>query len=117
MIAHTVFDEDSHVVDMSDGATGYRQVLAGIDYQFWVNHQEKEWTKPMDVPFNLETGETRHTLISTNMIDGSWHKVKEQIPPRHRGANNGWDPIEDEICAVSTMAQNDTWRRQVASVL
>ena len=80
MVARTLFDDESYIVNLTDGALVYRQKLVGIVDQQWCNHQNKEWTKSVEVPYNLETGEMRQTFASTNFLDGEHRKLKEQVP-------------------------------------
>ena len=80
MVARTLFDEDSHVVVLTDGASAYRQEVEGVDEQHACNHQKKEWTKSVEVLHNVETRKRRQTYASTNFLDGEWRKLKEQVP-------------------------------------
>ena len=52
----------------------------GIVQHLTVNHSDKEWARPADILFNVETGETKHGIVSTRLIDGTWSKLKHDIP-------------------------------------
>lgn len=80
MVANTIFDKDSHIVNMTDGACAYDQDVVGVVERFSVNHQLKEWTRPVNALANAETLERRATLASTNFLDSTWRKLKAQLP-------------------------------------
>ena len=80
MVCDILFDAESYLVNMSDGASVYTQSHPGIQQHHAVNHSEHEWTRPEHVLSNCETGETRLTLVSTNFLDSDWQKIKSQIP-------------------------------------
>ena len=80
MVCDTLFGKDSYIIAMSDGAGAYRQEHAGIFEHHAVNHQEKEWTRPEEPVWNVETGDTRPTFASTHYIDSQWQTNKMQLP-------------------------------------
>jgi hypothetical protein len=80
MVCNTLFDNGSHMINMTDGAGAYNVPHEGVLEHHAVNHQANEWTRPADATFNLETGEKRATLASTNYLDSQWQKIKEQMP-------------------------------------
>ena len=80
MVANKIFDAGSYVINMTDGATCYSQQVTGVYEHFSVNHQLKEWTRPVDATFNVETGEKHVTLASTNFKDSEWQKLNSQLP-------------------------------------
>ena len=65
---------------MSDGCGAYTQEVPGILERYKVDHSIKEWTKQVEATFNVETGEKRGAICSTNMKDGNWRKLKRQVP-------------------------------------
>eukprot|EP00972_Heterocapsa_arctica_P106044 15620908-Heterocapsa_arctica.AAC.1 len=79
-VCDTIFEGDSNMILMTDGAGIYEQQHPGILEHYAVNHQEKEWTRPVEPIFNVETGERRCCLASTNFLDSTWQRIKSQIP-------------------------------------
>jgi hypothetical protein len=77
---HELFDSNSHIVLMSDGAHCYKAKHEGIVQHFSVNHSEHEWTRPETVLMNLGTQESKLSLAGTQLLDSLWGKLKDGIP-------------------------------------
>lgn len=75
-----LFDANSHIVLMSDGAHCYKAKHEGIVQHFSVNHSEHEWTRPETVLMNLETQESKLGTAGTQLLDSLWGKLKDGIP-------------------------------------
>ena len=69
-----MFDTNSNVVLLTDGAGAYTQISMASVNKVSVNRQAKEWTKPIEATLNAHTGEKRWTPASTNYSESQWQK-------------------------------------------
>ena len=75
-----MFDDESYIVNLTDGASAYTQKIAGILQHFAVDHQEKEWTMAVEALFDVSADTNRPTFAGTNTIDPFWKRAKSKIP-------------------------------------
>lgn len=76
-----MFSETSHLILMTDGAACYAPGHPGILEHYTVNHSEKEWTRPLpSVLANAETGERKHGMAGTTLLDSTWKRLKKGVP-------------------------------------
>lgn len=64
MASDTFVDEESYMVNMTDGAAVYVEPHPGIQEHYSVNHSEHEWSRPENVLMNCDTGETSDIYLN-----------------------------------------------------
>ena len=84
-----IFEKDDNFIQMSDSAAASLQDHFGVLQRFSVNHLEKEWAKHVRPIWNVETGEKRAGLCSTNYADSQWQKMKDAIPNGLKSSTGG----------------------------
>jgi hypothetical protein len=80
-----IFKDDSNMVCMSDSATAYTSKPRGqgIVDAHHVNHSRtptKEFARSVSALAVAGTDERRPAMCSTNLIDPTWRRLKQEVP-------------------------------------
>ena len=80
MVMNGIFEPGANLIQMSDTAAAFQQDHPALVEKFSVNHQEKEWTKPVRPIWDVVTKERRACLASSNYLDSVWKYLKSGVP-------------------------------------
>ena len=73
--------DDADVVQMTDSALAYNAYCPpGVVQRHYVNHQEKEYSRSVDMLGNTETGENIPGMAGTQFLDHEWRLLKASLP-------------------------------------
>ena len=88
-VMDVIFEDGDNLIQMSDSAAAFLQNHKAVIERYHVNHSIKEWTKHVCPIWNVQTGERRACLCSTNFEDSQWQKAKADIPKGIKSSTAG----------------------------
>jgi hypothetical protein len=105
-----LLNASANIVQMTDGALECRQhTPVGVVAKYWVNHEEKEWTRPIygGILADVCTKERREGLAGTQTLDPLWGKLEECIP------RNGSARTPEQRELLDMYIRAGQWRRML----